>query len=578
MKKQKKKMSFRFLLTILVCLPLLLTAVILTVANAFEMKNELTEQYLKALDDTNRMMYEQTKRGTGVEDLYYDEITNILILNEEDVSGKLDQSFDEFKKDTGIDCTVFVGDTRRATSLMNDKGERNVGTKAVDAVTNAVLNRGEIYQSENTQVAGKPYFVSYLPVKDNDGNILGMYFAGIPRDDYIKALSSAILKSVIIAVILVVALALIVYFLIARRLAASLVKIVSLNTELSKGNLTVENTGKPSSIKEIAELEGSASSMKTKLSEIINDVNKKANTVSSSADSLKSAAEQTADNSQSVSNAVGEIASGATNQAEEVQDGVTALSNVQTGIESLNSEIENADVSAVSMAKASDEMKGNFSKLISAMEQTSNSLNEVSESMKSVDGIVGEVKKTMEVISSIAEQTNLLSLNASIEAARAGESGKGFAVVADEIGKLAKETKESSTKINDVMGELATKTVDAVNTVEELSRIVKEQTDVTEETDKTVGSVIESITSVRSAFERIKENSKNIEEKCRAVSDTMSSLSAISEENAASSEETSAAMEQVNETVSNINSLSEELNNISRELTEALAFFKVEMS
>ena len=574
--KNKKKISFRALLTMLVCFPLLITAVILTLANAIEMKNELAAQYLKALDSANKMLYEQTKRGEGVDSLSYDEATGALMLNGDDLSGLLDSSFDQYKKDTGIDVTVFVGDTRRATSLRNDKGERNVGTKAVDAVTQAVLGRGEVYQSENTQVAGKPYFVSYLPVKDNNGQILGMYFAGIPRTDYMKALNSAILQSIVIAVILVVALALIVYFLIARKLASSLIRVAGLNMELSKGNLAIENDSKGSSVREIAELEDSASSMKDKLSGIISDINKKASTVNSSADSLKTAAEQTANNSDAVSNAVGEIASGATNQAQEIQDGVTALSAVQEGVDSLNTEIAGADESAVSMARSSDEMKNNFNKLNDAMERTAASLSEVSESMKSVDNIVSDVKKTMEVISSIAEQTNLLSLNASIEAARAGESGRGFAVVADEIGKLAKETKESSSSIDTVMNDLSAKTIAAASTVEELVKIVQEQTEVTAETNKTVEGVIDSIASVRSAFNRIKDNSKNIEEKCKVVSDTMSSLSAISEENAASSEETSAAMEQVNDTVRNINNLAEELNGISQELTEVLKFFKVQ--
>ncbi len=64
--------------------------------------------------------------------------------------------------------------------------------------------------------------------------------------------------------------------------------------------------------------------------------------------------------------------------------------------------------------------------------------------------VVGEIGVLAEAIMSITSQTNLLALNASIEAARAGEAGKGFAVVADEIRRLAEQSKETVTHIQNV--------------------------------------------------------------------------------------------------------------------------------
>jgi len=83
---------------------------------------------------------------------------------------------DAIKKSTGTECTIFLNDSRIATTVMQD-GKRAVNTKASDTVISEVLNKGTQYIGDVT-VINQPYKAVYTPLKDANGKVVGMFFIG----------------------------------------------------------------------------------------------------------------------------------------------------------------------------------------------------------------------------------------------------------------------------------------------------------------------------------------------------------------------------------------------------------------
>lgn len=114
---------------------------------------------------------------------------------------------------------------------------------------------------------------------------------------------------------------------------------------------------------------------------------------------------------------------------------------------------------------------------------------------------VTEIQKFAQAIQNISTKTNMLSLNASIEAARSGETGRGFAVVAEEMRKLANDTKESSTKILEVLNGLVG-SVTKMN--DDLAEQEKTQAQQLELTEKLINVISDIETTSRAVLEKIK--------------------------------------------------------------------------
>lgn len=104
-----------------------------------------------------------------------------------EVDYAFDTAFVDFsKREVGLDVTVYVGDTRSATTLLGPDGvSRWVGSKEENpAVLSNVLKHHESYAGAVNQL-GTNYYNAYIPVKDANGRTVGMVSVGTPVEELI---------------------------------------------------------------------------------------------------------------------------------------------------------------------------------------------------------------------------------------------------------------------------------------------------------------------------------------------------------------------------------------------------------
>lgn len=86
---------------------------------------------------------------------------------------------DWLKRINDLEVTFFEGDTRVMTSIVAN-GKRAVGTRLNNpSIQDAVLQKGQPVIQENV-ILGEPFRSIYWPARNAEGQIIGMWFAGVP--------------------------------------------------------------------------------------------------------------------------------------------------------------------------------------------------------------------------------------------------------------------------------------------------------------------------------------------------------------------------------------------------------------
>ncbi len=493
------------------------------------------------------------------------------------VFDEYEELMDELHGMTGIDYTIFYGDTRVITTILKaDSTERLVGTKASDKVISATLKGGEDYYADNLNIEGQKYLGYYVPIKNSDGSIIGMVFSGRQSEDITRSITNVILLLSIITVVMVVALA-ITGVVIANNTSTKMQGIAAELDKLSQGkiNLTIDSATIARK-DELGILADGAQTLSNKLGDVIRTTVKMSNELKKEGNELSTSAGQATEASELVSNAVDEIAKGAVSQADSIENAAGNTQNIGNDIENIATNVEQLDGYATEMKGACDQAMEALDNLIRSSTEVQVSVKEIGETIDSTNESAKSISTFSEAITSIASQTNLLSLNASIEAARAGEAGKGFAVVATEIGQLAEQSSKSADEIKKIVDQLVADSEASVEVMQKLNDNFGQQSEQLDATKVNMQTMAQNVVNVSTSADNIAELARKLTTAKDQLIEIIADLSAISEENAASTQETNASMQELNATFAVISHSAEELQSLADSLTETISYFKEE--
>lgn len=569
-------LSIKFRILVAAIAPMVVLAAVLAVYATSSMRSGLKEEALEGLEYSAHAMA-AAYDAISSKDYMLQEKGGEQTLYKGGFNVSQNQTFiDSFTGDTDLQVTVFYGDTRYATSIKDESGNRAVGTQASQEVVDKVVGNGEDYSTEKLDIMGTNYYAYYIPIVNSTGENVGMYFAGKPSESVDKAINTKLTAMIAISIAMLLISA-IVSFVAARAIAKVISNVQSLVSDVAHGDLDVHIPDKFQKRKdELGLMAKALQRLVDALHHVIADIVHSADEVEEDAEKMTEMIQNTTNNSTEISHSVDNISQGAVSQAEDIESATGNVNDMGMAISEIVDKVEKLTQTSNDIDSARADAEKIISELSESSDRTIEAVDVIGKQVKLTDESVSKISDAIVMITNIAEETNLLSLNASIEAARAGEAGKGFAVVASEIQKLAEESGKSAETISHIIDNLSKEsknTVTAMNSVQEIIAIQQEKLNETKEKFDGVGAGIrDSLVEIND----ISKDTKACDEARKHVTDIIQNLSAVSQENAAETEETMASMEELSSTMQSLTERADDLRRLSEELDSEVHYFSFE--
>lgn len=556
--KTKKRGTFAAKIIVMVILAVIVSNVICMVFILESSKKQITDSVKHTMVDvvnTTSKIMENEISNSGVDDLDYDGYANNL----SDV--KLE----------GMDSAYMYVVQNDGTMLYHPTKEK-VGQPVENAVIKGVVKQLQDGKKPGTTVVeydfnGTTKYSAYTIL--NNENIL------VLTADESEALAGiTTVTGVAVGIIaIVVLIAIIISFIMGRRLMRPLVKVSTIIEDIANGNIEADFSVVKESNDEIGLIIEKMKELTQSLGSIVGKIRNSSDTMSSNSYELNDTSSQTLAANNEISKAVEDVAEGSTGMAasiSKINENLLEMSNETKDINASVDEIKNQTVAVQDSSKIMNDK-------IKSMQDSSHKMDEgisaISKRIETVNTTVDKVSNIVSVIEEISSETNLLSLNASIEAARAGDAGKGFAVVAQEIRVLSDNTNTELENIKQIISSL----------VEECRYCVQASGTIVEDNAKQkeeIKAVLDEFGSLDEQIQKTAEKADEIEELVTAmielnddITKSSNSLTDVSAANAAATEEMNANIEELNAMMNGVSEMAGNMNDESDGLKEALSFF-----
>lgn len=417
----------------------------------------------------------------------------------------------------------------------------------------------------------KNIYAGYYPIEGTNW----IFIITANEKEVLKSIPPFTTSMLVMACIILIV-SIVITYLIGKAIVEPIIKIIKHSEKIASLNISEEVPKALFNKKdEIGILAKALQSMTDNLKNIVKEISRSSEQVAAASEELTATTGQSATAAEEVSKTMESIAKRSLNQAQNTEIGSEQAFALGTIIEKDRLYMEELNETTQEVGKVVEEGLKEVQNLVHIAEQSKQATEKVEMEIINTNKSASKIGTASNVIAVIAAQTNLLALNAAIEAARAGEAGRGFAVVADEIRKLAEQSNQSTSTINEMVEELQNNSNTAVQIMESVASILKEQEQSVAVSKDKYLMIASAIAEAEKAVGQLNGSSEEMGKMKEDIVISMENLSDAAKENAMSTQEASASMEEQAASIEEMSAASESLSELAQNLQDIIGKFKL---